>query len=109
MIPFTFLGIYITENLWLSHTYPDQENRKNVTRSFNHHIIVVMGFEYLNDSRSYGIEGLMSLVGSRKANRSLVMGLTKSCSKNALKTTKDHYVARVGVARALPWGGSTFP
>ena len=36
----------------------------------NHHLIVVEGFEYPNDPRSYVVWGLMPLVGSPKANRS---------------------------------------
>ena len=36
----------------------------------DHHLIVLEGFEYLNDPRSYVVLDLMPLVGSPKANRS---------------------------------------
>ena len=36
----------------------------------NRHLIVVEGFEYPNDPRSYVVWDLMPLVGSPKANRS---------------------------------------
>ncbi len=40
------------------------------TNRMNRHLIVAVGFEYLNDPRSYVARGLLPLVGSPKANRS---------------------------------------
>ena len=46
----------------------------------NQHLVVVEGFEHLNDPRSYIVRGLIHLVGSPKANWSQVTGQTKSGS-----------------------------
>ncbi len=56
------------------------------------------GFEYLNDPRSYVARGLLPLVGSPKANRSLVTGQTKSSYKapDEKLEIKEAYVAQIG-------------
>ena len=43
---------------------------KMIPPPLNRNLIVVEGFEYPNDPRSYVVWGLMPLVGSPKANRS---------------------------------------
>ena len=72
----------------------------------NRHLIVVEGFEYPNDPRSYVVWGLMPLVGSPKANRSQVTGQTKSISSvhDDEYKNKDAHVTRNGVTGAPPWG-----
>ena len=53
----------------------------------NWHLIVVEGFEYPNDPRSYVVWGLMPLVGSPKANRSCSGRFLFQCFKSHLNDT----------------------
>lgn len=60
--------------------------------SLNCHHIVVEGYEYPNDSRSYVVGGLMPLVGSLKASRPYVTGQTKRGSKTLMRKKRSRNV-----------------